>query len=102
MELSTAANFMETLALLFDDWGCSDFFRTTSVTDSFNVQGVSSQSGELSVIYYNARSLIPKIDELRAIAEAKHPDIICIVESWLSNEIQDNELVINNITSWLD
>ena len=60
------------------------------------MQGVSSQSGELSVIYYNARSLIPKIDELRAIAEAKHPDIICIVESWLSNEIQDNELVISN------
>lgn len=60
------------------------------------MQGVSSQSGELSVIYYNARSLIPKIDELRAIAEAKHPDIICIVESWLSDEIQDNELVISN------
>ena len=55
---------------------------------------MSSQSGELSVIYYNARSLIPKIDELCAIAEAKHPDIICIVESWLSDEIQDNELVL--------
>ena len=57
---------------------------------------MSSQSDELSVIilYYNARSLIPKIDELRAIAEAKHPDIIYIVESWLSDEIQDNELVL--------
>ena len=96
MELSTAISFMETWALLLDNWGCSDIFRTTSVTDSINVQGVSSQSGELSVIYYNARSLIPKIDELRAIAEAKHPDIICIVESWLSDEIQDNELVISN------
>ena len=60
------------------------------------MQGVSSQSGELSIIYYNARSLIPKIDELRGIAEAKHSDIICIVESWLSDEIQDNELVISN------
>ena len=36
------------------------------------------------------------IDELHAIAEAKHPDLYCIVESWFSNEIQDNELVINN------
>ena len=66
------------------------------------MQGVSSQPGELSVICYNARSLIPKIDELRAIAEAKHPDIICIVESWLSNAIQDNELLQSIITSWLD
>ena len=62
---------------------------------------MSCQSGELSIIYYNARSLIPKIDELHVIVEAKHPDAF-IVESWLSNEIQDNELVINNITSWLD
>ena len=45
---------------------------------------------------------LAKIGELNGIAEAKHPDIIWIVESWLSNEIQDNELVINNITSWLD
>ena len=36
------------------------------------------------------------IDELHAIAEAKHPDLICIVDSWLSNKIQDIELVINN------
>ena len=35
------------------------------------------------------------------IVEAKHPDAF-IVEFWLSNEIQDNELVINDITSWLD
>ena len=60
-------------------------------------ESVSSQSGGLSIIYYNARSLIPKIDELLGTAEAKHPDVICIVESY--NEIQDNEL---NITSWLD
>ena len=66
------------------------------------MKSVSSQSGKLSVINHNARSLIPKIDELHGIAKAKHPDVICIVESWLSNDIQDNELVINNITSWLD
>ena len=60
------------------------------------MQGVSSHSGQLCVIHYNARSFFPKIDEFRAIPEAKHPDLICIVESWLSNEIQDNELVASN------
>jgi len=51
MELSPTANFTETWALLFHNWGCSDLFGTTSVTDSFNVQGVSSHSGQLCVIY---------------------------------------------------
>jgi len=64
-----------------------------------DMKGTSSQTGEqsnLSIMYFNARSVIPKIDELRAIAEAKHPDMICIVESWLSTEIPDNELLICN------
>jgi len=30
------------------------------------------------------------------LAEAKHPDMICIVELWLSTEIPDNELLICN------
>jgi len=38
------------------------------------LEGVSYQniptSKSLSIIYFNARSLLPKIDELRAIAEA--------------------------------
>ena len=31
-----------------------------------------------------------------AVAEATCPDVICIVESWLSDEISDNELAIDN------
>ena len=48
----------------------------------------------MNIVYYNARSLLPKIDELRAITETESPDVICIVETWLSNDISDNELVI--------
>ena len=50
----------------------------------------------LRIIYYNARSLLPKLDELRAVTEAENLDIVCIVETWLSNEISDSELTINN------
>ena len=59
------------------------------------LEGVSYQniptSKSLSIIYFNARSLLPKIDELRAIAEADSPNILCVVESWLSNDISDND-----------
>ena len=42
--------------------------------------------------YCNARSILPKFDELSAINSLHSPDIICIVESWLSSDICDSEL----------
>ena len=48
-------------------------------------------NNQLNIVYYNARSLLPKIDE---ITETESPDVTCIVETWLSNNISDNELVI--------
>ena len=33
------------------------------------------------------RSLISKLDELRAIYQANKPDIVCLVETWLSTKI---------------
>ena len=47
-------------------------------------------------MYYNIRSLLSKVDELRAISEATKPDIICIVETWLDNNIPDNELFLSD------
>ena len=35
-----------------------------------------------------------KLDELRATVEAERPNVICVTETWLSNEI---ELNITNI-----
>ena len=46
------------------------------------------------VLYYNVRSLLPKIDELRAVCETSKPDVICIVETWLDHNITNNELAI--------
>ena len=45
-------------------------------------------------MYYNARSIVNKLDELSAICSVENPDIVCIVESWLGPEIEDNEIAI--------
>ena len=47
-------------------------------------------------MYYNARSLIPKIDVLRANVLHHKPDLVCIVESWLSPDITNNEILLHN------
>ena len=47
-------------------------------------------------MYYNARSLYPKLDELRAQLLIQKPHLICIVETWLSDDIADNELALHD------
>ena len=51
-------------------------------------------AGTLSILYFNARSLIPKFDELCLLVEIHQPDIVCIVETWLDHNISDNEIHI--------
>ena len=48
----------------------------------------------VNILYFNARSLLPKIDNLKALCSAHSPDIICIVESWLDETILDPEISI--------
>ena len=54
----------------------------------------SSGSNCLNIMYFNAQSLLPKMDRLRALVDAQRPHIVCIVETWLSSEISDNELTL--------
>ena len=49
-------------------------------------------------MYCNCRSLIPKLDELRVICQAYKPDVVCLVETWLSTDIFVSELFIPNYT----
>ena len=42
--------------------------------------------------YFNARNIFPKLDEVSALCSVHHPDIVCIVETWLSGSISDSEL----------
>ena len=65
----------------------STFFDNFSST-------IICKSRSLSILYYNARSLLPKFSELQLIAETYSPNIICITETWLSSDIQDQELFI--------
>ena len=51
-----------------------------------------SNKENLNILYYNARSLVPKLDELALLIETHNPDIVCIVETWLSDDILDNEI----------
>ena len=53
-------------------------------------------SNKLSILYYNARSVLPKLDELKAVYCTCAPDIVCIVESWVCGDIGDNEISLPN------
>ena len=46
-------------------------------------------------MYFNARSLLPKLDFLSFLCAIHTPDCVCIVESWLNNDIQNSELCIS-------
>ena len=63
-----------------------------------HVEGVSYHQQDnynVTVVYFNARSVIPKLDSLRAEALVRTPSIICIVETWLSEDILDSEIAID-------
>ena len=49
-----------------------------------------------SILYFNCRSLLPKIDELAALCSAENPDSVCLVETWLGCDITDNEVLVPN------
>ena len=54
----------------------------------------NSFSCNINLLYFNVRSLLPKIDHLRAICTLYCPDILCIVETWLDDTIVDSEIAI--------
>ena len=39
--------------------------------------------------------MLPKFDQLNLAVDLHHPHVICIVETWLCNDILDNELFIS-------
>ena len=47
----------------------------------------------MRILYANARNILPNIDELRTVVCCDLPDIVCVVETWLSEEIA-NEVSI--------
>ena len=52
----------------------------------------------LKIIHINIRSLLPKIDLLRAWVAQHNPQIITLSETWLHNYISDHEINLVNYT----
>lgn len=56
--------------------------------------GKSLHHSIFSLLYFNVRSLLPKIDEFRIICSVSKLDVVCITESWLDSTIDDCEISI--------
>ena len=69
---------------------CSE--NCTSTMEGENSQQTNSQLDSVTILYYNARSLIPKIDELSVLCASQNPGIVCVVETWLGPNVADSEL----------
>ena len=48
----------------------------------------------ITILYYNARSLYPKLDQLKVECLVHNPHVVCITEMWLDSTIMDSELYI--------
>ena len=70
------------------------FTGSTSQSVSSNNQPVSSNS--LKIFYFNACSLFPKLDDLSSLCSIHSPNLVCIVESWLSSVITNLDIALNN------
>ena len=65
-----------------------------SVHDSQYTLPSDPKSDTLNILYFNARSVLPKISELQLLTKLHRPSIICIVETWLSQDIPSDDLDI--------
>ena len=61
-------------------------------------QSTIENKGHVSVFYFNVRSLLPKIDNLRVICSVYKPCVVCLVETWLDSSIDDVEISIQGYT----
>ena len=55
---------------------------------------VNECPNNLSILYFNVRSLYPKFDELCAQCDIEKPDVICLTETWLCADIIESECTI--------
>ena len=47
------------------------------------------------ILTINARTLLPKVDELRGLCTYRRYMAIVVTETWLSPEVLDNELAVD-------
>ena len=72
----------------------------THVNDAITIRTIKYIAHQgFCAMYFNCRSLPPKIDELSALCAAKSPDVVCLVETWLSPDILASEVAISKFQS---
>ena len=49
-----------------------------------------------SILSFNARSLLPKMSELRSMTSSLQPDIVAVTETWSSSVVPDGALLLPN------
>ena len=84
--------------------GASSHKSQVTVNDSFShvksqlqtIGSIGRLDCGLEIIYFNARSILPKLDELRLLCADSSPHVVCIVETWLDDSVFDNELTFPN------
>ena len=60
------------------------------------LKGKSDTKGNLSIIFFNAQSLLSKIDELSEFLDNSDPDIVGVVETWFDDSHKPAEFKITN------
>ena len=70
----------------------SSFF-VPKLAEKHAVRGVHPDK-HLHILYFNARSLCPKLDKLRALCDIEKPEVVCITETWLCDDIGESEASI--------
>ena len=50
-------------------------------------------SNYLRTLYFNGRSLYPKLDELYAQCDTEKLDVVCLTETWLCADIIESECI---------
>ena len=81
--------------LFFDTW--SEALLSYSLPSSCSPKNVSQNcDNNLSVYVINARSIVNKIDLLRAYVHEYRPHVVCITESWAHDGISDAYLSVKN------
>ena len=76
-----------------------DSMSVTMMVSELKEEPFNPRGMDLSILYFNARSILPKFDELQAVCLTLDPDIICITETWLSSDIEDQEIVLSGYYS---
>ena len=55
---------------------------------------LGESSNMLQIIYFNVRSLLPKVSELQLLCLTENPDVVCVTETWLDVDVDDCEIEI--------